>query len=353
MRNTNNTRNTYLDVMKGIGILLVVLGHCIQYGSGSGYLDGAFFDNPVFKFIYSYHMPFFMLISGYLFAYSCEKKKWYELLIVKFKQLIIPLACFSVVSLLIAIVKEAAFGASEVISVTWIAKTLFQSFVYGPWFLWALWWCSLAVILVRRFFRDSVWIYVLGTLLTFVLPDSYNLQMYKFMWPFFLLAYLFCANDYQNKLKSFYTKKWMPVLLGVVFIGLLCFYNYDIYIYNSGFTVLGKDVLTQTGINIFRFVVGLTGSIFVMYLIAGLMKIMPEGCGCKRALAFLGQNTIGIYILSGMLITEGLSKVTASLHGVNYLLVVVEVLVVLLLSLILNAVLKRFQVTRQLFLGGR
>ncbi len=30
-----NERNSYLDILKGFSILLVVLGHCIQYGSGS------------------------------------------------------------------------------------------------------------------------------------------------------------------------------------------------------------------------------------------------------------------------------------------------------------------------------
>ena len=45
-----SSRNSYLDVVKGLGILLVVTGHAIQYGMGSGY-DG-FWNLPMFKFIW-------------------------------------------------------------------------------------------------------------------------------------------------------------------------------------------------------------------------------------------------------------------------------------------------------------
>ena len=67
------TRNVYIDIVKAVAIILVVFGHCIQYGSGSEFLSStAFFENKVFIFIYSFHMPLFMLVSGYLFAYSLK-----------------------------------------------------------------------------------------------------------------------------------------------------------------------------------------------------------------------------------------------------------------------------------------
>lgn len=69
-------RNSYLDIAKSLGIILVVIGHCIQYGSGSLYFEKElYFYNILFKFIYSFHMPLFMLISGYLFGYN---KIWGE-----------------------------------------------------------------------------------------------------------------------------------------------------------------------------------------------------------------------------------------------------------------------------------
>ena len=50
-------RIAYLDVAKGIGILLVMLGHNYMKASVPG----------IEKFIFSFHMPFFFLLSGMLF----------------------------------------------------------------------------------------------------------------------------------------------------------------------------------------------------------------------------------------------------------------------------------------------
>lgn len=60
-------RNVYGDCTKGILIFLVILGHCIQYGSGATYLNKElFWENKIFQWVYSFHMPLFALISGYL-----------------------------------------------------------------------------------------------------------------------------------------------------------------------------------------------------------------------------------------------------------------------------------------------
>ena len=54
-----------IDIMKGLAILLVVAGHFIQFSlledSGGGIL------NPVYKWIYKYHMNVFFFCSGFVF----------------------------------------------------------------------------------------------------------------------------------------------------------------------------------------------------------------------------------------------------------------------------------------------
>lgn len=57
-------RNQFIDVAKGFTILLVVLGHCIQYI----YAPNDYDKNIFFRVIYSFHMPFFMFLSGYLIS---------------------------------------------------------------------------------------------------------------------------------------------------------------------------------------------------------------------------------------------------------------------------------------------
>jgi fucose 4-O-acetylase-like acetyltransferase len=50
----------YIDQLKGIAILLVVMGHFIQYNTQEGT------SNALFALIYSFHMPLFIFISGYV-----------------------------------------------------------------------------------------------------------------------------------------------------------------------------------------------------------------------------------------------------------------------------------------------
>lgn len=72
-KNVLYQRNSFIDFVKGVLIFLVVLGHCIQYGSGKYYFTRqSYFENILFKIIYSFHMPLFSLISGFLFFYSCQ-----------------------------------------------------------------------------------------------------------------------------------------------------------------------------------------------------------------------------------------------------------------------------------------
>lgn len=59
----NNQRLSYLDIAKGIGIILVVLGHCIPDASMPGGPSDKFLS-IMFKLIYSFHMPLFFFIAG-------------------------------------------------------------------------------------------------------------------------------------------------------------------------------------------------------------------------------------------------------------------------------------------------
>ena len=57
-------RIEWADAFKGILILLVVLGHSIQ--SVCIQRDEDFMNNYLWNLIYSFHMPAFMAMSGYL-----------------------------------------------------------------------------------------------------------------------------------------------------------------------------------------------------------------------------------------------------------------------------------------------
>lgn len=84
-------RINYIDYMRGIAIILVVMGHLIQF-------NGFPTSNPVFEFIYSFHMPLFFAISGYITQRVTSIETIYEYftyLKKKFLSIILPLITWS------------------------------------------------------------------------------------------------------------------------------------------------------------------------------------------------------------------------------------------------------------------
>lgn len=104
MSTKSKEHNSTLDVAKGIAIILVVLGHSFP---SNIFNDNTIIDltaKLIYDFVYSFHMPTFFAISGYLFYGSCYlhrrgtvKKKAMRLLIpyISFSFIYIPLRAFA------------------------------------------------------------------------------------------------------------------------------------------------------------------------------------------------------------------------------------------------------------------
>ena len=90
---TSHKRIAYIDALKGFAILCVVMGHVADGNlTANTQPDYRWFFYTVFNVIYAFHMPLFMMISGYVFrsAYGKSgtvdfgrvKKQIYNLVIV-------------------------------------------------------------------------------------------------------------------------------------------------------------------------------------------------------------------------------------------------------------------------------
>ena len=345
-------RNVLLDILRGFSIILVVVGHCIQYGSGNVFLnDNLFYNNPIFIFIYSFHMPLFMIISGFLFHNSLLRKTHKQNLVNKFKQLIIPLFCWSLISTIINMAKILIGVSDETITLFWFLKKILSNFIYGPWFLWAIWWCSLIVLFVNKFFKDNIVLYIFGILFTLLIPDVFGLQLYKYMLPFFVISYLFNKHDLLIKLKNVYMNSLFIIFCFSFFTILLIFFNEKNYIYTSGHFIFNDAVGKQLYYNSFRFFIGLFGSLSVVYFFVAIIRFIPNKI--KSIFSYLGKNTLGVYIISNYLVIELLSIVTSNLCTINYLLLLVESVIIIIISLVINIILKKIPITNKILLGGR
>lgn len=69
---SNNVKRVeWIDCCKGFAIVLVVIGHIID-----GYTGAHLFDDysdhmlSIYNCIYSFHMPFFFVVSGFVFLFG-------------------------------------------------------------------------------------------------------------------------------------------------------------------------------------------------------------------------------------------------------------------------------------------
>lgn len=72
-------RINWIDWAKVFAIYLVALGHLLSKTGSEGY---------IFNFIYSFHMPFFFFISGYLFR--IKENGFVDFLKSSFRSLLVP-----------------------------------------------------------------------------------------------------------------------------------------------------------------------------------------------------------------------------------------------------------------------
>ena len=67
----NKKREFWIDSLKGFSIILVVLGHVIGgYQRRGSFASSQPVFHDIYNFIYSFHMPLFFIISGFLFSYA-------------------------------------------------------------------------------------------------------------------------------------------------------------------------------------------------------------------------------------------------------------------------------------------
>jgi acyltransferase len=109
----------FIDNMKAIGIILVVLGHA------------KWLNEDIVKFIYSFHMPLFFFLSGYL-ACAIPVSTRSNLIAVT-KRLLIPFVFFFLLSYILWL-PLSLFGAGQASQILWYGPIIDFIFSYSTSF---------------------------------------------------------------------------------------------------------------------------------------------------------------------------------------------------------------------------
>lgn len=300
-------KRRFINFLRGVAVFLMLWGHCIQYCCG-GQIDH--FQNWGFQFIYSFHMPLFMLISGYLFFASSQKRAAVELIEYKAKSLLYPLLMCAILNLFLTSGLKVLFKGA---SITLLLGGIRHS---SLWFLWSVLSCSIAVAIAVKTFQSKVLQGVLLILCVALVAVFPSWKMNIYMYPYFVIGYLYARNE--EKLKRI--ADVLAVLCAAAFVVMLFFFEEKHFIYTSG--LLGGDTLRESvGIDLFRWAIGLCGSVTAIWICKFAYPAVSRWKAAAGAEA-LGRNSLAVYALSASMLSAWMSEISkkaaALLPGVDW-----------------------------------
>ena len=290
-------RNPFLDFAKGILIVLVTVGHSIQFAV---YQDADFWADPLYKAIYLFHMPLFMGISGYLAFSGIQKSDFFLFSFRKCKAYILPILAWAVLFRLVT------YLFTNKVTLEDLPVSILIEAAVNLWFLWALLGCLILTAFVKAMGWNFWLLYAASFFLVLLLPERGNIVMFKFMYPYFQVGYTL-ASAGSNEWKRFQRN---ALLIFAVVVTALGFYLWtkETYIYNSRMSL----TLGNSGNIGLRYTVGFAASILMVFV---LHFAYEKSIGIiKRSMEILGRDSIFIYILQSYLFIA-LSRVVTKIYA--------------------------------------
>ncbi len=282
-----------INIIRGFAVFLMLWGHSVQYCC----LDQFdFFNNGIYKFIYSFHMPLFMTISGYLFYSSSIKRELVGLLKHKIKTLVYPIITCSIFNYLITIflIHIIKLDFYSILNGNWLDS--FNTY----WFFWSVLASSLVICFVSKINNKFLVILIIIIGFAFVaLFPNFNHNIYMF--PYFVIGF------YVSKFEKKYNKnRKMNVFVGalsvLLFSVMVVFMNKKYLIYITPIISFDKSIVYNIHINMFRWIIGLLGTISSVYLIKAFVCICSKDSLIIYFFEMLGKYSIAVYVLQTSLL---------------------------------------------------
>lgn len=250
-----------LDFMKGCAILLVILGHSIQTSVVK------FDDNFIFRIIYSFHMPLFMLLSGFTIQLPLKIN-----ILKKMRRLFIPFLSFGLISYYAGLIDINFF-------------MIFFKPDYGLWFLYVLFLINLWLFC---FYKSYVFNKYAGVLVSIILyfTFSYITEIFSYYLPYVLLGiflrHLVTSGYIRSKNYNLYSNL-MLIVLSLLFIFLVYFWHrIDVPVF----------LTSQYTITIYRFLTAICGISIFYLVVSTIYRLLP-----LKLIIILGINSLELYAL--------------------------------------------------------
>lgn len=277
---TSVERDPLVDNLKAILISLVVIGHFTEI-----YIQQSVYFKAVFVCIYSFHIPLFVFLSGYL-SKSESCKKPYKLV----KTLILPYVLFGLVWNL----RESAHAGHLELD---IFSPPFHLWYLLSLFIWRL------MIPFVRVIKHPIVVSILVSLLVGLCPSvghTFSLSRTFSLFPFFLLG-IMCP---QTMLYSIHKKKFIGVL-GLAALITIAYYTILLNPANMRILFWDESYHTSGYMNINGLIMRLILSAVAVIISLGIVIFTSSK---NRFYTFIGSRTLTIYIFHAFLVPSFSSR---------------------------------------------
>ncbi len=272
---TTPSRISWIDMAKGYGTILVILAHI---GTGTGRL-----------WIYTFHMPLFFFLSGYVFS---TKYEFREFVGKKVKTIIVPYFCLGIPMILYETFvtqwwKEDKFGVF--LGLVW--DLIWQRRLWTLWYIAVLFFLNIFFFFLVKKCKNEQMLAVISLLgpviglVYYALGGGYlpwNIDVCVMALPFFYAGYF--MKNHAAKIEIILDAKWKKAVL---FASML--------LLNLVFGSLSVDA-DGTGLEMFYSKYGSNPLFTYIAAFAGIICVVlvTKAFSC-RAICYLGENTMLYY----------------------------------------------------------
>lgn len=259
---SSKNRIENIDIAKGIGILLVYIGHTLPPG------------NKIWNFIFLFHMPLFFFISGYLI----NEKKYdiYSFFRNRIKTILLPCVTYGSLAIVVEIITNNEYSLCSIRG----------SLPHVFWFLPVLFFSELLLILLWKIFK-----LILFRWCVFIILLLVGMFLLPLQWPYDLsivpLCTSYCAlgNLLRSHMSSGKCKR--NILFYICFVVPLIAYTFC----SNNTNNLDHHIIADGYIGYFLSIVGIC---FILHL---SKTIEEKKNKIFSLIKYCGQNSLEIYAL--------------------------------------------------------
>ena len=279
MNNKITHRVEFIDGIKFFVMFLVIMGHMIQDGSYH-LVDTDWKEDGMFLFIYSFHMPLFLFLSG-MFLGGSIKLPPPDFLKKKLFQLLLPAYSWRIFVAIICLISGYILGEKVKYPISWISPYWFLTLLFLSY--------SIGYVIVR--YSNGRWLYfniLLATIGVVFLPKV-ELSHINAFFIFFMSGYL--LKDYILSDSHKFIDGVLLVLSLILFVILYQYWKIDYTVYFSpvdSSCINKPDILL---VALYRFMLAFSGCLVIVLTFKKFKFLYDHKC-----VKMLGQHTLGVYL---------------------------------------------------------